>query len=153
MDKNLLIAESEYSEAFEGKDSDGIVLLTKNNALKVWQNHIDAKATSFFSLPNDNWIIKSNHVVIGQWLSDFNNNKGQDVEARLHASVSWNNNDRVWFCISKFLVIEAFWYDFKRLWMNFLECEDDCPILLNSKKANCAILFFPIGNIIKAELH
>jgi hypothetical protein len=152
MDRNVPIVASDFSEEFEDSDSEGIVLLTKDNALKVWQEHVDQKAPSYYRLPDDNWIVKSNQVVIGQWLPDFNNNESQGVEARLNSSVAWNDSDIIWFCISRALIIEASWYDFKRLWMNFLECEDDCPILLNSKKVGCALLFFPMGSITKVEV-
>ena len=151
MNKTIPIMISDFSEEFEGVDSEGIVLLTKEQASQVWQKYIDEKATSYFRLPDDNWIIKSEQVIIGEWLSDFNKNRSQETKAKLDSSILWSDNNTVWFCISKALVIETSWYDFKRLWMNFLECEDDGPILLNSKEVNCALLFFSIGNIVKVE--
>lgn len=143
------INKSSFSEEFEDTDSSGIIALDKSSSLRIWNTHIDNAASSYFNLQQGNWIVKSNKSVIGKWISDFNSNESENIQSLLDTCVDWNNDDLIYFCISKFIIIKTNWLKFKELWINFITCEEDCPIIINERKTNAAIIFTAIGDIIK----
>jgi|RhiMetdeSRZDD1v2_1073273.scaffolds.fasta_scaffold52333_2 DUF2947 family protein len=149
MKGKLPILESEYSEYFSDATVNSVFLLSINESQNIWNNNIDQKADSYFRLPDDNWLVVTEQIIIGDWKEDFNANKVQDVQQLLNRSVTWNDEDIVLFCIRKNKILETNWSEFKRLWINFILCEDDCPILINHQIKGCAILFRPIGDIAK----
>jgi len=92
-------------------------------------------------------LIDNDPLIIGEWIGDFNQEKTEGVESLLNTKLKWDDKDKLWFCISKKTILETSWGDFKKLWIEFLYCEDDCPIIINEKNPNCAIIFRPIGDI------
>lgn len=152
MSQNIMISESVFSEEFQDVDSQGIVLLAKDDALSTWQKYIDENAASYFGLSDDNWLIKSSQTILGQWIKASNDNYIQEVAKLLNSATSWDDEDSIWFCISKYLIVETPWGVFKKTWITFLECEDDCPIILNRRSNGCALIFSSIGNVIKISI-
>ena len=140
-----------YKDEFEATTSDKTYLLSKTKSSEIWDKFIDNEAKSYFQLNNQNWIIKSKNTVLGKWLEDFNKGDRESVKNVLDKKLYWENEDVVYYCISKYLIIESSWYEFKELWMSFLACEDDCPILINKMKPDLALIFNSLGDIIYIE--
>lgn len=149
MKGRISVQKSQYSEEFDGEYNIEVSVLSKEEAILVWNMYIDSKAASFFNLPDNNWIIASSRYSLGDWLKEFNSSKNDNVKSALSSEVQWNDGDIIWYCISKFLVLESTWKTFKDNWINFLSCEDDCPIIINKNCCGTAILFRPIGDFIK----
>lgn len=143
------IAKSDYSEEFIDIESESLLLLTKNDALDIWTSYIDEHAASYFQLQDENWVIQGRQENLGRWLEAYNDENSSIVENKLNEVIPWENESIVWFCISKALIIETSWKEFKKLWIHFLECEDDCPIIISKNKKGYAILFKPIGDFTK----
>lgn len=143
------IFKTTFSDEFDNLNVDDVFLLSKEESASVWSKYIDKKASSYFKLEDNNWLITSKRLVIGNWLEDFNRNRTENVRDILSNNLSWNKEDIVWFCISRALIIEAPWEKFRNHWICFLQCEDDCPILINRNSVGSALIFRPIGDILK----
>lgn len=145
------IIKTAFSDEFGDFQTDNIFLLSKEESNKVWSKYIDVKASSYYKLDDNNWVIRSNRQIIGKWIEDFNQDRIENVGSILNESFFWKDDDIVWFCISKALIIETSWHKFKKKWINFIQCEDDCPIIINSNIKRCALIFSPIGDFLKIE--
>ena len=145
----ISILKSIYSDEFEGCNSNTVFLLNEEESIAVWIYYIDKKAKSYFQLPDDNWLVTSYSEVVGEWINDYNKDIAENVKGILDKVTVWSDNDKVWFCIRKTKVIETVWSEFKSYWMNFIECEDDSPILINESISNCAIIFRSMGVFVK----
>lgn len=143
------IIKSCFSEAFKSVLSNEIYLLSKDLSRNIWTQNIDNKAICYFKIPDDNWLVTSNSIVLGNWIDDYNCDYSVKVHNLLCDSFEWNNKDVVWFCINIEIVIESSWLDFKKYWLSFLECEDDCPIVINSNNKKGALIFTPLGSFVK----
>ena len=144
------ILSSMFSDDFAGVRSDNIYLLSNIESERIWTTYIDKSANSFFRLPDENWLITSKRSIIGEWMENYNASETKRIENLLNSEFPNLQNDSItWFCLNKNSIIESQWIDFKTLWINFLQCEDDCPILLNSSQLSCAIIFRPVGDILK----
>lgn len=143
------IIKSCFSEAFKSVLSNDIYLLSKDLSKNIWTQNIDFKANCYFNISDDNWLVTSNSMVLGNWIEDYNCDYSVNIHNLLCDSFEWNNKDVVWFCINIEIVIESSWLDFKKYWLSFLECEDDCPIVINSNNKKGALIFTPIGDFIK----
>ncbi|PJJ58737.1 DUF2947 family protein [Hymenobacter chitinivorans] len=146
------VCHSVFAEAFRGIDSKGIFLLDKEDAFEIWKTHIDDEANSYFQLSDKNWLVSSKPKVIGDWLQAFNDSNNTGFEEVSDCSTTWSETDTIFFCISKHFVIQSTWQSFKKHWRYFIECDDDCPIVINSVNQNCAILFYPIGIAVMVEI-
>jgi hypothetical protein len=149
MREKITIHNSQFSEEFLGIDDIDIYLFAREESQQIWNKYIDGKSSSFFSLPDSNWLIIKNNINIGNWIEDYNNDIVENVQDIFNKKIDWADSDIVWYCISKCFILETSWFNFKKYWMSFIECEDDCPILLNESRFQQAVLFQPIGNIIR----
>lgn len=141
---STLITKTFYSEYFD-KEVKDIYLLEKDVASKLWESKIDSKSNSFFRLSDDNPII-FNSKNIGDWKSYYNEDNISDLQSFLNSTTNWENDNTVFFCINKETIIKTNYSTFLNNIFNFLEVNDDCPILLNNENPEC-IYFAPLGNI------
>jgi len=146
--ERIEIMKSEYSDYFENiKASNTIFLYSKEFSKELWSNYFDENSKSYFSLDDENWLIKSNEFELGEWIDYFNDDNSELVKKHLQKSIDWELDDEVLFFISSLLSIQTTWEIFLNSWVSFLECDDDCPILINkSNKQKEAIIFKPIGS-------
>ena len=151
MERRIPILNSEvYQQYFEELKDKEVFLLSNTESYKIWSQNIDKKADSFFRLPDNNWIVIADQRLIGKWIDEYNLDRYELIFDLLNKSFpSWAEGDTVWFCINKITVIETSWLCFKKQWINFISCEDDCPILINTNKSLCAIIFRPVGDFLK----
>jgi hypothetical protein len=145
----ISVLESEYSDEFENLTSDSVVLLTDESAEEIWSLYIGSDVPSYMRLPDHNWVISSQQVFIGNWLRVLDTDEGKCVTNILNSEIVWDDDDIVWFCISKYRILESSWSVFKNYWRCYIYCDDDCPIVVNKRFIKCGVLFTPIGNIIK----
>lgn len=149
MNQRTIISRSRFANEFSDARVNTIYQLSNRESQLIWDAYIHKNASSFFKLPDTCWVISSSRVSLGQWLDDFNAEKHERVKRLLEESISWTNKDIIWFCINRNVIIEAQWEEFKMSWINFLYCSDDCPIVINSSGSHCAVIFKPIGSIMK----
>ncbi|MEL6862997.1 MAG: DUF2947 family protein [Bacteroidota bacterium] len=149
MNQKNPVSISHYSDIFEGLACDDIYVLNEQNAITIWKNHVDQKATSFFKLPDEHWLVTGHQETLGHWLNDFNEDHSQRIQQLLNSTVDWNDEDIIFFSISHLIILETSWKTFKNNWIYFLHCDDDCPILVNSSYSKEALVFRPIGDFIR----
>ena len=63
------VLKTDYKEYFESANAKAIYLLSKSKANYFWDGAIEPQVSSFFKLPDDNWIISNETVPIGEWIS------------------------------------------------------------------------------------
>lgn len=139
---------SDYAEEFRGFDINDVFLLSQKEATQIWSDFIDKNAISFFDLPDTNWLISSKRIMVGEWMKDFNANESEYLSQKLDDVVNWDNSHIVFFCMKRENVIMTKWSQFKKLWIAFLYCEDDCPILISSVNTEYAFVFRPVGDVV-----
>jgi hypothetical protein len=105
-------------------------------------------AKSYFSLPDDSWVVTSPATVIGQWLQEYNTGQFQRTASELKLRLPWLLATPVFFCVSRRTLIASAWDDFTRLWDCYLELHDDCPIVVPEQNGpREALVFTPLGDI------
>lgn len=147
------IKKTIYNFAFEDIDSEDIYLLSKDEAVKIWELNIDKNDLHFFKLKDGNWLISNERIIIEQnYIVDFNDEYSTRITSELEY-LEWKDMDKVFFCLNSDLIICTSWEIFKRNWINFLYVYDDCPIILrvdeNSSKE--ALVFNAIGTIYRVK--
>jgi hypothetical protein len=135
---------SDLDYYFDGLD---VKALNHKESEKIWDLHIKSKHPSYFKLEDTNWLIEANQVSVEFWFDDFNNNCSQRIHSLLDENIDWNSSDVVYYTLSKYLIYKTTWNLFKANWIKFLECEDDCPILINESSKSEAIIFTPLGEL------
>jgi len=141
------ILKSDFSEEFVNQIEGSAFLYSRKTSSDYWDKYIDKKSSSYFSLLDNNWIVESKKNNLGFWIEDYNNDNSEQVQKLLLDKIPWKLEDTIIYCISRFLIIESTWENFTKLWMNFIECDDDCPIIINLNVKGNAIVFNPIGSI------
>ncbi len=144
-----MIEDSSFAEEFEGVEPGLVLSHDRPLAAETWGKYIDPEAKSYFKLPNDNWLVSGTTKSLGRWQEDYNHDKWEKIKDILEAELDWKDEDKVWFMMSRVLVLESNWKTFKRFWINFLECDDDCPIVINERKPKSALIFRPIGDLVR----
>jgi len=143
------VQDTFYKDYFEGNNCGTIFLLGKKNANYVWNNEISPNTTSYFDLPDDCWVVSHKSILIGNWMDSYGDDASL-VSIILKQAVTWDEKTIVKFFVKKDTVFECKWEDFLASWDDFISVEDDCPLVIPDKNSNHeAILFTPIGNIIK----
>ncbi len=145
------IKNSFYSDEFDDIVDSTIFLLSKNEANTFWANKVGQSGASFMTLPDNHWLVTGQQKIIGRWMEDFNANNSNDIQNILNNEIQWPDSSLIRFCISKDIIIESEWQSFKKNWINFIYCDDDCPIILNMSNSNIALIFRPIGDIVLAS--
>lgn len=143
------IMKTDFSDCFENtKQSEKVFLNNKETSIALWSKYIDENSKSYFTLDDNHWIITSSEVELGVWLEDYNDDNLTPIKNILQHNINWELNDTVLFFISRLTVLETTWDSFLNLWINFIECDDDCPIVINKNNIKKeAIVFKPIGSV------
>ncbi len=142
MSDKIKIGGSFYADMFDDVDSQHIFQLSVKHSERIWAAYIDKWAGTYFKLPGDNWLIKSEEYRIGEWVDDFNRRFSAGIRDTLAEAVAWADEDAVWFCANRSTIFECSWRNFRFNWINFLYCHDDAPIIVNAKYESCAIVFY-----------
>jgi len=138
------ISKTPYADFFEPNTN--AYLLEKEEAQKVWGERIDPKASSYYNLNDGHWLVSPKKTPLGKWLDDFNQETGENIAQHLAANMRWEGGMRVWYCISKPLIIESNWDTFKAHWISFLRCEDDGTFVIADNSKQEAFFFTPTGD-------
>lgn len=143
------IKKTIYNFAFEDINSEEIYLLSKDEAVKIWEANIDKNDLHFFKLKDENWLISHESIIIDQnYIIDFNDEYDVRIISLLE-NLLWKDIDRIFFCLNSDLIICTTWKIFKQNWINFLYVYDDCPIILKVGENNFkeALIFNTTGSI------
>lgn len=143
-----------YKEYFEDIKENRVFLFSKKAANSIWENKVDASASSYFKLPSDSWINMDEALFLGGWIDAYNNDTNFIVEKILRSSLDWKENSFILFLVNKNIVLKVKWKDFLKLWDSFLAIESDCPIvMLENSYQQEALLFTSRGEIYKFSVH
>lgn len=139
-----------FMEFFEDIECKDIFLLSKDGANRLWNSYFDKNAKSYFSLPDDNWVISGKKKLIGTWLEAYNCDNNQAVSSILRKEITWRKSQVIWFCVSKEIIFQSHWHFFLKHWDCFVAVEEDCPIVVSQESnQKLALLFRPIGDMYK----
>lgn len=148
--KFVSVEKTVFKNCFEGIPPEKVFLLPKEDAYHFWEERVDSKATSYFNLSDDSWIITSEKEELGMWIEAYNNDDNDSVSDLLQKAFCWEENKPIWFCVSKEIIFQSSWCIFLKYWDCFIAAEDDCPILLSSSELEeQALLFRAIGDMHK----
>lgn len=152
MEGIISIKQSEFCKEFESLDLKNTFILSTKKAEDVWRMYIDKDFKPFHSLDKTHWLLSNSSKSIGTWLESYNNDDYQRVVNMLDLELEWNEDDILFFFMSRRFVIMTTYQDFKIGWINFLMCEDDSPVLVNKNINDNVLVFTPIGKINKVFL-
>ena len=142
------VNETIYNDMFEDSEGSRVFLLSPSKANAVWESYIDPVATSYFSLPDDNWVIHNEQLKSTDWIEFYNSGNSKGFADIIQNSVNWAEDTEVFYFAKKSIVFSSSWKVFLNCWHGFLASEDDCPLLM-PKKGREALMFRPIGDVIK----
>jgi hypothetical protein len=141
------ITKTDFAMYFEGLEGVEVYLLDKDESKKQWHNCLGVTQESYFKLENDHWLVNTNPTFSESWMEDFNNDIIYNIKTYFDKNINWDEKSLVYFCISKYFVLVATWSFFKKNWISFVECEDDCPLVFSDKSNEEVILFKPDGYV------
>jgi hypothetical protein len=142
MSDKIKVQDSFYSYVFDDIDSQHIYQLSNDRSEEIWSEFIHKKANTYFHLPDDHWLVRSEDRVVARWFDDYNSGIPDNVGHALSKAVPWLDDDEVWFCINRSTILECSWRDFRAYWINFLCAHNDGPIIINSRFKFCAFIFY-----------
>ncbi len=149
MNNNLIsIKNTHFKEYFSSEIYDEVFLLDTKDANLFWHSYIGENTTSYFNLPNDNWIIKEERIFLAEWITYYNEDNNISISTILKNQISCDNDATIWFCMSKELILKSNWKVFLEHWDCFIAIDDDCPIILIENEAQ-SLLFTSIGGLYK----
>ncbi len=149
MENKSEIKKSAYLDFFLNADIEYTYLLDEEQAKMVWQRQVQSNAASYFKLEDDHWLVRAKIENRIEWITSYNESDFLHICCLLEALVEWHKQDTVYFLISQSLVLETKWLELTTYWNLFLTVEDDCPIVINPKFSNEALLFTSIGEVYK----
>ncbi len=114
-----------------------------------WKNIISEKNLSRVQLDQSDWICNLKWKGFIYWLDNYNKGEYKKIEKLLREYLNWNQDLPVYFCCGYSDIIKTTWSIFTQYWMNFVEYEDDGPILLAEKKREI-ITITPLGYFNKS---
>lgn len=141
------IEETRLLEYFDGYDYSSIVMLDEQESRAFWYKYVDNSAGHYFKLKDDSWLVRSNRSTIAEWETDFKNKQIGKIMSALDARIDWDDNYTIYFCVHRSLVLSTNWGTFKRNWIAFLYCSDECPVIISESSPNQAIVLSPGGEI------
>lgn len=141
------IETTEFEENFDKNMASKVMLLSSDEASEVFGDFFGRNARSYQTFADDHWCVSSQHNNLGDWIEAYNADKNEPVSQVLKMAVKWDGASAVYFCISRLLVLRTSWDDFVANWDCFIACEDDFPILVNTKHKGEAVMFTPMGEI------
>lgn len=147
-EKGLAIEATLYGDCFDTVPPATVFLLDNPTAEAIWSEEIDADSASYFSLPDDSWLVNGTRKIIGRWLESFNVEDVTEISSLLSATTQWPDDCMVRFCVNNKTILTTTWSVFLMQWHGFLCAEDDSPILVRSHGGRKdALIFHGIGNI------
>lgn len=147
MKNDEVIHESKYAEEFEGLSLNHTFLLSESNARIIWSRFIDASLKSYHLLDEFHWLISSESIVVGTWGEAYNEGAFTSLSDLIVSRIDWRDDDVVFYCISKVLVIKSTWSEFQLNWKRFLLCESDSVVLVNERDKESVLDFTALGTI------
>ncbi len=143
------VEATEHNSMFDDVGENTIFVLDKESATNHWINAVDEKASSYFRLQDDNWLVAKKNAVIGAWRDAYNNDDNYYVEKLLNEHIGWEEDSVVRFYVSKLIVLETKWKYFLKHWDDFLSLDDDCPVLIKDGEEKFrALIFRSNGDIV-----
>lgn len=122
--------------------------MSTQRANDLWRDLISDECAYPCDFTNDDWPGKTatwqdKAAWQGCWDSDDN-----ELPELLATYIQWQENTTVYFCYSRYDIVETSWGVFKRCWKNFLFF-DDGPLLLARKRKEVVQFdsagFFSVG--------
>ena len=142
------VLNTDYKEYFESAGAKNAYLLSKSKANDCWDEATESKVSSFFKLPDDNWIIRNESAIIGEWISSYNDDDAKPVSDMLNKNISWGGASIIKFLVNRDVAFQVPWENFIEMWDDFIAIEDDCPLVIPSNpKRDGLLIFRPIGDI------
>ncbi|MCG9962786.1 DUF2947 family protein [Shewanella cutis] len=149
MSENLSPVEStQHKDFFDDVPANTVFVYERSCGEALWEDVIGKKSTSYFSLPDDNWVVSKESRKIGEWIEAYNNDENKIVGDILQRELDWGFDTKVRFFGKKSVVLETSWKSFLLHWDGFLALEDDCPILVKDGDIETGILFTGTGDIL-----
>lgn len=148
----ILINQSEFSEEFESIELNSTFLLSKTKAKLIWEKYIDMEFKPYHLLDELHWLNSTSSKNIGNWIESYNNDDYRKIRNVLNSAIPWEASDKLFFCMSRYFIVQTTWSDFKTGWINFLMCEDENPVLINGNDLDSVIIFTPMGQIKKIPM-
>jgi hypothetical protein len=146
------IEHTTFSDYFDGVSSNEVYQLDKEEANFLWVSNIDDKAKSYFDLPDENWLVEGSETQLGDWQRAYNEGDNESVASVLESSFGWIDNNSIFFCISKDLILRCTWKIFLEHWDSFVAAEDDCPIIFSEHgEDSAALIIMAIGDICRID--
>lgn len=149
MRSQIKISVSEFSKEFETCDLKNTFLLDKDSANNLWKTLVDESFKPFHLLDKTHWVNTIPKKNIANWLASYNIDDYETIANILDKEIDWDDNEELFFIMSRYFIIKTNWIDFKNAWINFLMCEDESPILLNEKDIKSFLTFAPMGYVYK----
>jgi hypothetical protein len=146
---NHPVQKTPFKDIFKNSMEEDVILLGDEKANKLWEEEIDPKASSYFYLPDDHWLISSPSFTIGEWLEAYNTDNNLFVETILRKNINYSKDSLLYFIARKNTIFLTKWSYFLKNWDEFIAVEDDCPILMlvDRKKRSNILVFKPLGDI------
>lgn len=151
MEGLISIKESEFCEEFKSIDLENTFLASQKEAEEIWRKYIDKKFQPYHQIDKYHWLNSTVYLDIGSWIESYNEDDYSTVEFILESELTWDNDDTILFCMSRYFIIRSIWSEFKKGWINFLMCEDENPVLINECNQENILIFTPIGRIRKVN--
>lgn len=152
MSENLNPVEStQYKDFFDDVPEKAVFVYEKSCGEALWEDVIGKESSSYFNLPDDNWVVSKTSRKIGEWIEAYNNDENRIVADALQKELDWSFDTKVRFFGKKSVVLETSWKNFLQYWDGFIALEDDCPILVKEGVRETGLLFRGIGDILLIE--
>ncbi len=151
MDETLrCVLDTNYGDFFDDVSTNTVFMFSNEFSEHMWSRDIHQGSSSYFQLPDDNWIVTGKSQSIGHWIEPYNNGDNATVERLLRKNIDWPDDTVINFFARRKTVFQTKWRDFLCFWDDFLAIEDDCPILIpEGGSGKEALLFRAIGDILK----
>ena len=148
MAERIPVESSDLSSYFEGIEPGDIYLIPGDKGAEVWESYIESPVTSYFKLPDDNWVSQAEMLEVGDWQTAYNADRNEDLVNQLEPYVNWKKSATVYFLAKKSLVLETTWGSFLSYWDCFLAIQDDCPIIFAKGSDYFGLMFRPVGDVV-----
>ena len=145
----ISVKNTKFYDYFEDKNSlEKIYLLSKTEANKFWSKNIDSRKKHFFHLEDENWLVKSEKIILGDWLDSYNSGKFKNVSKLLNKKIKWLGKLKIYFIANSDNIFFTDWVTFLLNWDDFIAIEDDASIILNETLNREGLMFYSKGDIV-----
>jgi len=117
--------------------------MAETRSMVLWDSFISKSADHPDFFKQGDWAFdKNTWLEQGKWESTWDSDEKNLPETILD-NIQWDANTVVYYCITRKLIIETTWLNFKNHWKNFLFV-DDGTILIGKKRQE-VVQFFDNG--------